>query len=266
MINKAKKYLFIIILSIRSYGVYTTELILRSGFFVLILYIFINLWKYTYGSKDQSNIIGLSLNQVLWYLVVTESIVISRTRLERTIEDEIRSGNVCYSIIKPYSYILLHICNGFGERIIRFLINLFIGCFLMLILSIKITIHINSIIYILIAIVLAIIIDMSFSILFGLFAFWIENSSPLYFVFTRAQMILGGLLVPITVFPETLKKIAMVLPFRYIVYEPAMIFVNYSFESFLNVVKIQLIYVILVGVVLKVIYLTGRSKLNINGG
>ena len=94
------KYTKIFYIALKNYLIHTSELILRSGFFIIIIYIFINLWEYTYRTGNQTEAVSLTLNQMLWYLVATESIMVSKTKINKTIEEDIRSGNICYALSK----------------------------------------------------------------------------------------------------------------------------------------------------------------------
>jgi len=55
----------------------------------------------------------------------------------------------------------------------------------------------------------------------GLGAFWIEDTSSIYLIYTRVSMILGGLLIPIDLFPDTIGAIARALPFAAMIHGPA---------------------------------------------
>lgn len=260
------KYTKIFYIALKNYLIHTSELILRSGFFIIIIYIFINLWEYTYRTGNQTEAVSLTLNQMLWYLVATESIMVSKTKINKTIEEDIRSGNICYALSKPYSYVLLSFCNSFGERIVKFCVNFIVGCVMMLLFHIFIEVSVIKYLATVICFFLALVIDTLLGTFFGLIAFWIENASPIYFTFTRIEMIFGGVLIPLSAFPNIISNFAMLLPFRYIICEPAYLFVKNDMKNFFYVLGVQMAYVMLISILILVVYKMGRRKLNINGG
>ena len=100
----------------------------------------------------------------------------------------------------------------------------------------------------------------------SLAAFWIEEVRGYELVFTRVMMILGGLMVPLEIFPAWLEKIARVLPFQQMIYVPATYVVGTSTGSFWSAVAGQLIWVIIFILVTAGIFYKGVKKLNVNGG
>src|SRR5512135_1779772 len=64
------KYGAIAQINLQNSLAYAGELANRSLFMVLILYVFIQLWRATYGALGAATIAGLSLADTLWYLVM----------------------------------------------------------------------------------------------------------------------------------------------------------------------------------------------------
>lgn len=62
--------------------------------------------------------------------------------------------------------------------------------------------------------------------LIGLGAFWLEDTSGLTIIYSRLTMILGGMLIPIGLFPESLQPLLKLLPFASIIGGPARLFVD----------------------------------------
>jgi len=106
MLISIDKYVAAAALSAKNYLAYVSEMIFRSGFLVVILFVFVNLWTVTYSRAGAEIIAGFDLRQMLWYLVFTESIVISRPRVHQKVEEDIRTGAVSYTLARPYNYLL----------------------------------------------------------------------------------------------------------------------------------------------------------------
>ena len=74
--------------------------------YAIIIYIYMNLWKYMY--QDSNELInGYSMNQMIWYVAYTEIVWMSLggRKLCRKISDDVRGGNIAYNLNKPYNYV-----------------------------------------------------------------------------------------------------------------------------------------------------------------
>ncbi|HZY42399.1 MAG TPA: ABC transporter permease, partial [Anaerolineae bacterium] len=66
--RSVSKYAAITRINLQSNLAYIGEFAYRSIFMVLILYVFIQLWRTTYSVVGTDRIAGLSLTDTLWYL------------------------------------------------------------------------------------------------------------------------------------------------------------------------------------------------------
>ena len=100
----------------------------------------------------------------------------------------------------------------------------------------------------------------------GLLAFWTEETSSFAFIFSRLTLVLGGVLAPITIFPEPLRSIALILPFSTILYGPSRTLVHFELDQFVLLVLHQVITLAIGGIILLVMYQVAIRRVNINGG
>ena len=73
----ATKYAWVGVTSARSSLAYVGEVVARTVFLAVILYIFLQLWRTTFEQTGEERLGGLTLSQMLWYLGLTESLVLS---------------------------------------------------------------------------------------------------------------------------------------------------------------------------------------------
>jgi hypothetical protein len=71
------------------------------------------------GSKTLA---GFTFDQMIWYLVATETIIMSMTPIHRHIEREIREGDVAIRLNKPYSFLGFHWSVFIGEGVLKALV------------------------------------------------------------------------------------------------------------------------------------------------
>jgi hypothetical protein len=90
------------------------------------------------------------------------------------------------------------------------------------------------------ALPLAFVVDFLGYFAIGLCAFWMESTAGLTLIYSRLTMLLGGMLMPMDIFPEGLKRIVQSLPFASIVYGPARLFVAGDFGVFQHTLSTQI--------------------------
>jgi len=55
----------------------------------------------------------------------------------------------------------------------------------------------------------------------GLLAFWLEDVSPVYWVWQKLMFVLGGLMMPLEFYPQFIQKAAAFTPFPVLLADPA---------------------------------------------
>ena len=236
------------------------------GFFIMI-YIFLNLWKYMYSDPNEL-INGYSMNQTIWYVIITEIMwtIIGGRKFSKKIADDVRNGNIAYNINKPYNYTLYSLSSHLGEIFFRGIIYtilamvlgyIFLGSFP------ELTI-VQGLLIVLVSI-LALVISSLIIIFIGLFSFIIEDSGPFYWVYSKIILVLGTIF-PIEFFPEVVQKILVFSPIYVTCYGPARLFVNFSYADFVSIIIAQGIHLIISFSLCLLLYRKGVKNLNVNGG
>src|SRR5512139_2344422 len=235
------KYTAITRINLQSNLAYVREVAIRSLFMLLILYVFIQLWTATYKAVGTTSIAGLTLPDTIWYLVMTETIVLSKIRFAGKISEEVKDGSLAYTIGRPYSYLLYHFFYGLGDVLLRMSINFVFG-------SILVTLLVGpmpatNLPAVLLTVLLAIILDFCFNGMIGLLAFFTEDTDSFVLIYQKILFILGGMMMPLEFMPEWLKNLALALPFNLMVYAPAQLFVQFEWGRWLGVVAQQLTWI-----------------------
>ncbi|MCK4259502.1 MAG: hypothetical protein KAX49_11025 [Halanaerobiales bacterium] len=262
--KKIIKYWAITRVSINNAFTYIGEVVYRSTFMLVLLFIFIKLWGAVY--VDNASFEGLSYSQVIWYLVLTESILLSKIKAGNLISNEVITGKLAYTLGKPYHYLLYTFFNGLGESLTRLFIDFAVGSLLVLVLIGPLPAHPLVLLPILLTILLAFILDYCMVSLIGLLAFYTEDVSGFLFIYQKILFILGGLLIPLEFFPNWLQEITHYLPFDLVLYGPAKLLIDFSLDGFLQVVLQQTMWILILGIILEFMYRNGTRRLCVNGG
>lgn len=262
-----RKYLYIYKATLIENLSYITNILLGFIHFVLMMFIFLNLWQYMYS--DSSQIInGYTMKQMIWYVLITEVLWFGTRNksLMNQISQDIKTGNVAYNINKPYNYIFYIIAKHFGEITIKFIAYVIIGTVIgTLFIGPIQKFNFMNLPFILIVFLLGILINSVIRIAISIISFWIEDSAPFHWVYDKIILVLGTLF-PIEMFPEFLQPILKCTPIFVVTYGPAKLLIDFSISNFVQIVIAQIIYLIVIITIIIILYERGVKKLNVNGG
>ena len=262
-----KKYLYIYKSEVMTSLGYTFDTIIGFIGYVIMIFIFLNLWNYIYS--DPSELInGFSMSDMIWYVIVTEILWSSMgaRKLCKNIANDVKSGNITYNLNKPYSYIQYILYNHLGHITVKFILITILGMILGLIfLGTFPNLNILSFLAVILSCILATIVNILLTSCIGLLSFYIEDSNPIFWMYSKMILVFGTIF-PVEFFPKTIQKFLNFSPVYAINYAPAKLFVKFSPELFINVLVIQIIYILIGALLAHFIYKKGVRKLNVNGG
>jgi ABC-type uncharacterized transport system, permease component len=124
---KWHKYRAVGIITVKQQLHYRADFVVRALFLLLILFIFIHLWKAAYASSGADTIEGFALNQIIWYLVFAEAVTMACPQLCIRIEEEVKQGEVAVRLIRPIAYNGFHYMTYLAEAGVRFVVQLAAG-------------------------------------------------------------------------------------------------------------------------------------------
>jgi len=264
--SDAARYVWIARTSARSNLAYAGEVIYRCSFLTIILYIFLRLWTAVYEGSGVDRVGGLTLPQMLWYLVVTEAIYMSAPRVASEVDEDVRTGRLAVHLIRPLSYVGGHLSRAMGDRVVRFAINLMVGTAIAFVLVGPISLSWSGIAMFLAVLPAAFVLDFLGMFLIGLCAFWLESTSGLALIYTRTVMMFGGMFLPLAIYPAVLQPLLKVLPFASMLSAPGLMFVSPSLPLLEESIVIQVAGVVLFAGMVGLVQFIAMRRLFANGG
>lgn len=103
--------------------------------------------------------------------------------------------------------------------------------------------------------------------LFGLIAFWFLEVSSLLFIYMMLNYFLSGHMIPLDFFPKILQDISWFLPFQFLAYTPAAIWLGkYSHEQMTWLLGIELAWVVGLSVANRLAFHYGVRRYSAFGG
>ncbi len=260
------KYSAITLTNLQNQFVYIWDALNRATFILIIMFIFIQLWTVVYEARGASKIAGLTLANTIWYFLMAEVMELSRARHDQAISEEVKSGIIAYTLIRPYNYLAYHFFNGLGEVVVKMVLIFLFGLPLVLFYAGAPQVSIRHLPAILLVMALAIIIDFMIYSMIGLLAFVTEDVSSFRLIYQKFVFILGGLMIPLDFLPSWLGRSARLLPFNLTTYAPAKLFAAFDSTEFWQTIALQLFWISVIALALRLQYGWATRNLEINGG
>lgn len=261
------KYVEIARLAYVNSGAYLANILGKSLTVVLRIWIFTQLYSVTFAVSGVEQVGGLTVAQVIWSLMLVQSFeTATKPQISKIIDEEIKTGSFAYHVNKPYSYILSHLAGFFGRVMANVGSNILIGSIAALFLVGSIGWRIEGVVVGIFILILGYILDFLISMAIGLVAFWLEDANTIMWMYSKGRFLLGGVILPIALFPEKIQKIAELLPFANLYYSPARIMVGFDWSLAEKFILTQLVWIIISLIVVLIMYSRGVKNVAINGG
>ena len=260
-----KKYLAIFKINLLNSLAYPGEMVTRSGMILIFMLVFFQLWHVTYAATGSKVLNGLSVRDTMWYLLLAETIELGRPRLARVISQQVKDGSIVYLLNKPYNFLLYQLACGLGESLPRMGILFVLGGALVWAMAGPAP-ALASWPAALMALVGAWLLHFCVNGLIGLAAFVAEEVAPFEWIYQKLVFILGGMLIPLDFYPTWLQTLAKDLPFAYMMYGPARLFVQPDTQLFIQIIAGQILWLAVIGGLLILAFSRGMRRLAINGG
>lgn len=262
--KRLKKYFVITKVSLSNATAYRASILSRFCFYTLFIYVFMGLWKAIYR---EGSVHGYEYVQMVWYLIMTEFVAFScGSSIFNTMNTDVKSGSIAYLLGRPTHYVFYQFFNSLGQILLNFI------CFGVLAISLGLlfvgplpTFRLSGLLPLLLSVAISIMLNYFFLMLIGLSSFIMEDNFALYLIYQKLCFMLGTFL-PVEFLPAWLQPIAKSLPFSYVYWAPAKLFVNYSPALFWELVPRQALWGAAAFVLTLLFYRVGVRRLQVNGG
>jgi ABC-2 type transport system permease protein len=268
------RYGFVLRVAARQQWVYQAEVIARAVQMALFMGVFMALWSTAFGVSGKAELAGYSLAGIVWYLAMTETVILSTSRIFMEISEAVKAGDLAYTLARPLSYPFFQVANSLGNSFPRFLLNLLTAAVVVSLGMGRMPIlggadgagNLPGLIAFLGMAALALLLDGLIAVLIGLAAFWIEEIAPLFWIYQKLLFTIGGMFLPLEMFPGWLRSAVRWLPFQFITYAPARAFVAFDPGFVLRAVLGQVGYIVLLLALVTLIWRRAQRRLVVHGG
>ncbi len=271
-IGKAlRKYWSHAALAVQETLAYRTAYIINvvsSCIFYLIVFF---VWRAVYGGGGSGGnaVGGLTWNEMQGYLLVSllTSTLVS-TSSEFRISRQIRTGNIAIELLRPVDYQLgvfsVTLGNSLSEGV---LVSVFVIAFAFILRTPAMPRDLLSWLLFLPALGLSLTVKFLLIYVFSLSCFWTNSLLGVSWLRRGLSDFFSGALIPLSFFPAWLLPIADALPFRGIVFVPAMVFIGKLRGSdYLRALALEAAWIAALWIVGKLIWRRALRKVCIQGG
>jgi ABC-2 type transport system permease protein len=216
------KYRSMALLSIRQRLSERAVLWGRVLFYFIILFIFSRVWRVILlapAAQAPAGDARRTLASYVWYLALTEWIMLSQPSIFLSIESDVRSGDVAYQFARPASYVGAKLAEGAGELLLRLLVLGASGLAFARLLSGEWPSLDRLAPAAVVGVLASGVLFLSYAAI-GLTAFWIYDTTPVYLIWQKLCFVLGGLMLPLGIYPGWLRAVAVHSPFPALLYGP----------------------------------------------
>lgn len=265
--RKIIKYLSIAKINSQARTVHPANLLARGLSLIFRIWMFSQMYMASYATLGMATINGFTLAMTMWNIMLVQCFrSATRPRVSEFIDQTVKEGSLAYSLNKPYSFILFHYFSFLGRVMPGMILNLIIGITTVLFLVGPIHLSTPGLLVGMLLLFLGYTLDFFMNFLIGLSAFWLEDTTAADWIYQRTQYVLGGLIVPISLFPEKIARIAEFLPFSQLYYGAAQNIVKFDQATVLKYLSIQSGWIIIASIATIIAFRQGIKYVSLNGG
>lgn len=246
---------------------YRTSFILyrTRGFLQLLITYFV--WQYV--TTQQGYFFGYTQSTMLTYILIGSFVsnIIFATRTT-SIASEINEGILTNFLIRPFSYQLYHFSRDFGDKAMNlvFTIGELLLFFLILHPPFIFQTSLITLFFFIISVFLGLILHFFISVLIGFLGFWSNEVWGPRFIFYQAIGLFSGGLFPLDVLPREVFSFLSFLPFSYLTYFPAKIYLGQvSGSELLQGILVLVVWIVVLYKIVQMVWMRGLKVYTAQG-
>jgi len=209
-----QKYLAVAALSLRLRLAERAALWGRIVFYFVILMIYSRLWQAVLAGGSGLDH-GASGN--VWYLAVTEWIILAQPPIYLAIESDVRNGDIAYLLARPMSYVGSKLAEAAADLVLRLIVLGAAGMTFARFFSGQWPSAEGLLLAAMVGAAASVVQLLSLAAI-GLSAFWVHECTGIYLIWQKCNFILGGLMLPLSIYPDWLRTLAGWSPFPALLY------------------------------------------------
>ena len=253
--------------SFKARCVYRANIYLNIIAKLALLFVMVSIWESLY--KTRSSMSGISLSDMISFVIINMLLSsITRSNIANKIAQKVEDGSICVELTKPVSFQLLMFSEDMGDNLFEILFSTLPIClFALFFYGFKPPANIYDFAFFLLGLFNGIILVFLINYSMGLITFWVKKTSFVEWFFEAFFKLFSGSVIPLWFYPDLLKEISSVLPFRFITFEPIAIYVGkMSVIDSVKVIIMQLSWIGIMLIINSLVWSRVQKKLVVHGG
>ena len=260
-------YLYLIRLQIINSLAYRFEFISSIGTNVFFLFGSVYLWKSAYrgiervGNVNQEQMITYAIMAVLMSALFQISV-------DSDLFRKIRQGNIALDFIRPIDLVRFWFVEDIG-RSVSSITKFCLPVLLVALAFVKVPYPSEALAGGLFVpcCALSYVILWQMAALIGMTAFWVTELGNIGAIKNMIVLILSGRLIPLWLFPDSLQRVSAYLPFQYTYQTPIEIYIGrIPPGDSLEVMAMQTVWVLLLGMLIRMVWARAEKRVFVQGG
>ncbi len=237
-------------------------LAVNGVFYLMVTTVLGGLWS-TAADASGGQIAGYSAGALVWYIYTSEAstIPIPIRLIEQTGAD-IGSGRVVVELLRPRSMLWLRVIGETGAMLPRLGVCAVLGIAGATVLG-GAPPSATALLLAAPALIMALILNVVAQHLFAGAAFWVRDAKSGWFLYQKLVFVLGGMLLPLEVLPDSMEVVAKSLPFMAMSYVPARLASGHVEPELL---LIQLFWLVVLSLAATWVFAAGQRRMVEVGG
>lgn len=234
-----------------------------SIFLITCLVIFAHLWKV--GAMRMGSF-GLDPKELLWYTAFNQWVLIAMPDMHEDMEQDLKSGKLAYLLPRPISYLGSTFMEGLGALSARLLVLGVVSFSFTWIRSEGMPFDLISFPFLIAVGFLSGCVGILFKMAIGVSAFWLHQVEPFHWVWEKMLFMLGGLMLPLTIYPEWLQKIARFTPFPAILGDRSSMAIHFTWAHLFILTLLLVFWGLIAASLTTFLYRKSLKIVHIEGG
>ena len=258
---KLSKYIAFVRLGAAEARAEPGELLGRLAFFAMILGVFSAIWRAVGESSPGTR----DPKEMLWYIALTEWVVMSAPLIHFSMAEDIRRGDVAYQIARPVSWLVARFAIGLGSLAVRAPAMLAMACGAAW-AFVGVPSRPGQLLVAIAFAVLAMIVMTVFHLCLGVLGFWLGDVMPAWWIWQKLLFMIGGMLLPLQFYPDLFVRIAKMTPFPAFLAGPASFATNAPLMSGARLTVALAIWTVVGCTIARATFARAVRQLQVNGG
>ncbi len=244
--------------------IYRTSTLWKLVASALVLFLQIKLWQVLLSSSAIQD--GRSLTDMVAYLVINALLAsLTRCNAADTLASLIGDGSISCSLTRPISLKKQILCEQIGANLHAMLFTVLLPAALALALyGMTLPDVWHGVVFVVSAMLGAVIL-FEIQYIIGMVAFYLTTVWFASFYISGFMKLFGATVIPLWYYPDWLANLCYCLPFRYITYEPILIFLQEASNP-LQTIGIQLLWIGALLLLEQFVWRRAERRLVVQGG